>query len=294
MIVDARSSGFGATISGVTVRGGLADGDIEAIRAALDRYGVLVLHDQTFTDEEQLAFCERFGTVEHNPSDRRKRLGVAGMTDVSNINDDDEIFARDDERHLFSLANQLWHTDSSFKPVPACYSMLSCREATSSGGETEFADMRAAYDALQPETRSLVADLVTEHAFIHSRRMLGFEGSAPRVEAMPGARRPIVHVHAGSGRTSLYLASHALRIVGWPVPEGRLLLAELTEHATQAAFVYRHQWRRGDFVLWDNRCTMHRGLRYPTGERRDMRRTTTRDDVHSSLIVPVHEPVEAI
>ena len=220
-------------------------------------------------------------------------MNVAGLTDVSNIGEDDEIFARDDERHLFSLANQLWHTDSSFKPVPACYSMLSCHEATVTGGQTEFADMRAAYEALAPETKALVAELVAEHAFIHSRRMLGFEGSAARVEAMPGAMRPLVHVHAGSGRTSLYLASHALRILGWPVPEGRLLLAELTEHATQPAFVYRHQWRSGDFVLWDNRCTMHRGLRYPSSERRDIRRTTTRDDVNSSLIVAVEEAVEA-
>ena len=291
MNIDPQSSGFGATLTGIDVAGAVDDGTIEAIRAALDRYGVLVLHDQWFSDEQQLAFCERFGLVERTGSERRKRLGLSGLTDVSNINEDDEIFARDDERHLFSLANQLWHTDSSFKPIPACYSMLSCREATARGGDTEFADMRAAYDALSTETQALIAGLVAEHAFIHSRRVLGFDGEAPSIAAMPPVLRPLVHQHAGSGRMSMYLASHALRIIGWPVPEGRLLLMELTEHATQPAFIFRHRWTSGDFVLWDNRCTMHRGLRYAAGQRRDLRRTTTRDDVHSSLIV---EPREAV
>jgi alpha-ketoglutarate-dependent 2,4-dichlorophenoxyacetate dioxygenase len=284
MIVDVLRPEFVATICDIDVCRRLTDGEIEQIRAALDRYAVVVLHDQDLDDERQLAFCERFGPVERLTGGRRKRLGTPGLVDLANINEDDQIFARSDERHLFSLANQLWHTDSSFKPMPARYSMLSCREATSTGGETEFADLRAAYEALAPDLKATLAGLVAEHAFIHSRRILGFEGTVPSVESMPPVYRPIVHEHAGSERTSLYLASHASRILGWPVPEARLLLFELTEHAAQSQFVYRHTWRTGDFVLWDNRCTMHRGLRYAMTQRRDVRRVST-VDVDSRLVV---------
>ena len=294
MTVHALSAAFGAEVTGVDIAAGVSDGTIEVLRAALDRYGVLVLHGQQFSDEQQLAFCERFGTVELTGSGRRKRLDTAGLTDVSNINEDDEIFAGDDERHLFSLANRLWHTDSSFKAIPARYSMLSCREATADGGETEYADMRLAYDALPDRTRDAIGGLIAEHAFIHSRRVLGFTGSAPGIEAMPPALHPLVHIHAGSERPSLYLASHASHIAGMPVPQGRLLLMELTEHATNPQFVYRHRWQTGDFVLWDNRCTMHRGLPYPAGQRRDMRRTTTRDDIDSRLIVAAPENTAAL
>ena len=283
MIVEVLQPEFVALIREVDVRERLADDEIAQIHAALDRYAVVVLRDQNLDDEQQLAFAKRFGPVEATTSARRKRLGTPGLVDLANINDDDRIFARSDERHLFSLANQLWHTDSSFKPTPARYSMLSCREATTIGGETEFADLRAAYEALSPDVKATLDGLITEHAFIHSRRILGFEAAVPAVEAMPAVRRPIVHVHAGSERTSLYLASHASHILGWPVPEARLLLFELTEHATQPQFVYRHTWRTGDFVLWDNRCTIHRGLRYPMDQRRDVRRVSTAD-VDSRLV----------
>ena len=283
MQIDARPSGFGATLSGVAIGPVLSGTEIAEIRAALDRYGVVIFHDQFFSDAEQLGFAERFGQIEFI-SNRRSRLDSPGMMDVSNLNATGDVFARDDEQHLSSLANQLWHTDSSFSATPACYSMLSCREATMSGGDTQFADLRAAYDALEPETKILVGDLVAEHMFMHSRRVLGYEGAPPNAETLLAVPRPVVHEHAASGRMSLYLASHAFRIRGWPVPEGRLLLAELTEHATQPAFVYRHSWRNGDFVLWDNRCTMHRGLRYPNGQRRDLRRTTTNSDVESLIV----------
>ena len=276
MIVEILKPEFVARISGVDAGAGPTDGEIAEIHAALDRYAVVVLRGQHLDDDRQLAFARRFGTVEATTSARRKRLGVPGLVDLANINDDGEIFERSDEPHLFSLANQLWHTDSSFKSTPARYSMLSCRAATATG--------RAAYDALAPEVKATLDGLVTEHAFIHSRRVLGFEGNVPAVEAMQPVWRPIVHVHAGSERTSLYLASHASRILGWPVPEARLLLFELTEHAAQPQFVYRHTWQAGDFVLWDNRCTMHRGLRYPMDQRRDVRRVST-TDVDSRLMV---------
>jgi alpha-ketoglutarate-dependent 2,4-dichlorophenoxyacetate dioxygenase len=286
MIVDVRQPEFVALIDQVDVRSGPTDAEISEIHAALDRYAVIVLRGQDISDAQQLAFCERFGSVERLTGGRRNRLGTPGLVDLANINEDDRIFERADERHLFSLANQLWHTDSSFKPVPARYSMLSCREATTSGGETEFADLRAAYEALSSERKAMLDGLVTEHAFIHSRRVLGFEGTVPTVATLPAVHRPIVHVHAGSERASLYLASHASHILGWPVPEGRLLLFELIEYATQPQFVFRHTWRRGDFVLWDNRCTMHRGLRYPMDQRRDVRRVST-VDVDSRLTVNV-------
>jgi len=288
VIVEVREPEFAARISGIDAGDVLSDTEVAEIHAALDRYGVVVLRDQHLDDERQLAFAKRFGTVEGTTSVRRHRLGTPGLVDLANINDDDRIFDRSDEPHLFSLANQLWHTDSSFKTTPARYSMLSCREATRTGGETEFADLRAAYEALAPDVKATLEGLVTEHAFIHSRRVLGFEGNVPAVEAMQPVWRPIVHVHAGSERKSLYLASHASRILGWPVPEARLLLFELTEHAAQSQFVYRHTWQTGDFVLWDNRCTMHRGLRYPMDQRRDVRRVST-TDIDSRLTVDLAE-----
>jgi len=158
MIVDVRQPEFVALIDQVDVRSGPTDAEISEIHAALDRYAVVVLRGQDISDAQQLAFCERFGSIERLTGGRRNRLGTPGLVDLANINEDDRIFERADERHLFSLANQLWHTDSSFKPAPARYSMLSCREATTSGGETVFADLRAAYEALSTERKAMLVD----------------------------------------------------------------------------------------------------------------------------------------
>jgi alpha-ketoglutarate-dependent 2,4-dichlorophenoxyacetate dioxygenase len=292
MIVGQLHPRFGAEISDIDLRDGISDEDVAAIRAAVDRFGVLVFRGQHFADDEQLAFAQRFGPVTAGTSERRKRLKTPGLADLSNLNEDDEVMARDDARHLFSLANQLWHADLSFVPQVGCYSFLSCREAAAAGGETEYTDLREVYEAL-PEALKVEAEgAVTEHSFMHSRRILGFNAPVPEIEALPPMLRPLVYVHPESGRKSLYLASHASHIVGRPVPEGRLFLFRLMEFATQREFVYRHHWTNGDFIIWDNRCTMHRGLPYDPRQRRDIRRVTTRY-TGTALDVSEREPALA-
>jgi alpha-ketoglutarate-dependent 2,4-dichlorophenoxyacetate dioxygenase len=180
---------------------------------------------------------------------------------------------------MYSLGNRLWHTDASFQNPPARYSMLSAKSVPDADGETEYADMRAAYDALPASLQSQIAGLSAFHSIIYSRQTIGFTefSDAERAE-FPGAEQPLVRVHPGSHRQSVYIASHASHVVGWPVPDGRLLLRELMALATLPQFVYRHRWQVGDFVIWDNRCTMHRGLPFDeTTQFRDLRRVTTLD-----------------
>ena len=254
---------------------------VPAVVAAMDRYGVLVFHDQPFGDDEQIAFSQRFGELgtsvavtnpEHRPRfDKR-------LSDISNIDADNRIVPTDDRPWMAALANRLWHTDASFKATIASYSMLSARIIPSSGGETEFADLRAAYDALPARTKARIGNLQALHATAFSREKVGFGDYTPEERATHAPRpQPLVRVHPGSGRTTLYLAAHAGEIAGMTVPEGRMLLADLTEHATQREFVHRHSWRQHDFVIWDNRCTMHRGRDFDRNEVRDMRRTTVND-----------------
>jgi alpha-ketoglutarate-dependent 2,4-dichlorophenoxyacetate dioxygenase len=253
------------------------------IEAAFNRHGILVFPDQPVTDEQQLAFSRRFGPLEVNPNyagaTMRLRPDVA---DISNLDPEGRVLARDDRRNLFNLGNQLWHTDSSFKRVPAKCSLLSARELPSpgpmGGGETEFADLRAAWDAL-PEARKRQLDgLVVEHSIFRSRSQIGFADFNDEIfRELPPVTQALVRHHPASGRTSLYLASHASHIVGWPVEEGRALIEELISFATQPQFVHQHRWRVGDLVIWDNRCTMHRGRPYDDTQRRVLHRTTVSD-----------------
>jgi len=275
---------LGGEAAGIDIRNVPNGADVAAIHDAMDRYAVLVFRDQDITDEQQLEFTKRLGPVElmvggHITRPENSRLGRY-FADVSNLDQQGEKLARDDRRRLFNLGNRLWHSDSSFRAVPAKYSLLSGRIVTSEGGNTEFADMRAAYDALDDATKALIEDLVCEHSLIYSRGSLGFsELSAEERKAFAPVRQRLVRTHPATGRKSLYLSSHAGAIVGWPVPEARDLLRELTEHATQRQFVYAHRWRRFDFVMWDNRTTMHR-VRPFRDDRdvRDMRRTTVAGD----------------
>ena len=209
------------------------------------------------------------------------------MNDVSNLGEDNRPLARDDRRRLFNLGNQLWHSDSSFRAIPAKYSLLSGRIVVEKGGNTEFADMRAAYDALDDETKALIEELVCEHSLLYSRGLLGFRGDRRGARDVP-AGAPAPRAHASGDRPQVALsASHAGTIVGWPVPEARALLRDLTEHATQPQFVYSHKWRQYDLVMWDNRQTMHRVRRFDESLVRDMRRTTVAGDA------PTAEQVEA-
>jgi alpha-ketoglutarate-dependent 2,4-dichlorophenoxyacetate dioxygenase len=274
---------FAGEVSGVDLRRPLSNEEAVAIEEGMNRYAVLVFHDQDITDEQQIAFSRNFGEIEPSvggtvTKDHERRLGY-DLADISNLDKENKVFARDDRRRLFNLGNMLWHSDSSFRAIPAKFSLLSARTIPGSGGNTEFADMRAAYDALDDATKAEIEDLVCEHSLMYSRGLLGFGPFSPEEQKMfAPVRQRLVRTHPASKRKSLFLASHAGAIIGWPMPEARAFLRDLTEHATQRQFVYAHQWRRYDLVIWDNRATMHRARRYDEKEVRDMRRTTLRGD----------------
>jgi alpha-ketoglutarate-dependent 2,4-dichlorophenoxyacetate dioxygenase len=271
---------FAAEVSGIDCRRPIDQAEITAIEQGMDRYAVLVFRDQPLTDAEQIAFTRQFGEIEsyttpgHIRRTGEQRLGP-GIADFSNLDKHGNIISAEERTWFFKLGDRLWHSDSSFRPVPAKYSLLSGRVIPSWGANTEFADMRAAYDALDPRTKAEIADLVCEHSLIYSREAIGFtELTAEEIRAFAPVRHPLVRVHPTSGQKSLFLASHAGAIVGWTIPEARMFLRDLTEHATQPEFVYSHQWRVGDLVVWDNRATMHRARRFDRDEIRDVRRTT--------------------
>jgi alpha-ketoglutarate-dependent 2,4-dichlorophenoxyacetate dioxygenase len=274
---------FAAEVEGVDLTRSLSPDEVAAIHAGMDTYAVLVFHDQRIDDAQQLAFTRSLGEIEHSigaslraPDEYRLPTTFA---DVSNLDKDNKPYARDDRRRLFAIGNRLWHSDSSFKVVPAKYSLLHARSIPSKGGNTEFADMRAAYDALDAESKAEVEDLICEHSQIYSRQQIGFFDLTEEERArFKPVRQRLVRTHPVTGRKSLYLASHAGAIVGWPVPEARCFLRDLVEHATQREFVYSHTWRVGDLVMWDNRQVMHRGRPFPAHEPRDVRRTTLAGD----------------
>jgi alpha-ketoglutarate-dependent 2,4-dichlorophenoxyacetate dioxygenase len=283
---------FAAEVEGIDMRKPLAPDEVAAIHAGMNEYAVLVFHDQYIDDEQQLAFSRSLGELERAigtslraPDEYRLPNTFA---DVSNLDKDNKTFARDDRRRLFAIGNRLWHSDSSFKVIPAKYSLLHARSIPSRGGNTEFADMRAAYDALDAETRAEIEDLVCEHSQLFSRQQLGFfDFTDEERERFKPVRQRLVRTHPATGRKSIYLSSHAGSILGWPVPEARAFLRDLTEHATQRQFVYSHTWRVGDLVMWDNRRTMHRGRPFPAHEPRDVRRTTLVGDGPTVAQAPV-------
>lgn len=271
--------GFVGEVSGVDITQPLNTEQVAALEAGMDRYAVLVYHDQRVSDDQQKAFSINFGPLEHtaggNLTKAAERRLDAYMADVSNLGVDQKPLARDDRRRLFNLGNQLWHSDSSFRAVPAKYSLLSGRIVVDAGGNTEFADMRAAYDALDAKTKADIEDLVCEHSLIYSRGTLGFtELSDEEKQMFKPVRQRLVRVHPVTGRKSLYLSSHAGTIIGWPMPEARAFLRDLNEHAVQSRFTYSHRWTEYDLVVWDNRSTMHRVRRFDETMVRDMRRTT--------------------
>ena len=255
---------------------------LEGIRAGMDRYAVLVFRDQPLTDADQLGFAQRLDGALHAKTGisalQKSRFGNEALTDISNVTDRGEIMQAEDRRRAYSLANRLWHTDASFQTPPGRYSMLHARVVPPVAADTEYADMRTAYDELPAAVKAKIEGLEAHHSIAYSRQTLGFEFSEDEKERLKGAVHPLVRTLPRSQRKSLYLASHAFRILGWPVPDGRLLLKDLIEHATQPRFVYRHSWRVGDLVIWDNRCTMHRATPFEDLQhRRELRRVTTLD-----------------
>jgi alpha-ketoglutarate-dependent 2,4-dichlorophenoxyacetate dioxygenase len=275
---------FVGEVSGVDVGRPIDAATLAALNAAIDRYAVLVLPGQGLDDERQMAFARNFGELElpRSGAAKVKRRLRAEIADISNLDEESQVRGRDDPRRFDQLGNRLWHTDGSFRRIPAALSMLYAHRVPGpsprGNGETEFADMRAAYDALDEQRKEEMADLVALHDIAWSRGQLGFsELLFGEKQVLPPVPQRVVRTHPGSERKVLYVAAHASEIVGWPVPEGRLLLRELIEHATQREFVYRHDWRQGDLVIWDNRATMHRGRGFDETRIRDLRRVTTRD-----------------
>lgn len=280
--VHAITPTFAAEIGDIDLRQPLADAEFEKLEEVFNTYSVLVFPDQPFREGDQLAFSARFGPLETTIQKFRKgvklRLGPE-FADVSNIGADNEVLPQDSERRLFNSGNRLWHTDSSFRLVPSKCSLLHASSIPPVGGQTEFADLRAAYDDLPAAKKERLEGLVAEHSIRESRAKIGYhQFTQDEIDSMPAAPQVVVRTHAGSGRRTLYLASHAGKIFGMDDGEGKALLAELIAHATQRQFVYSHRWRTHDLVIWDNRCTMHRGLPFDDLRyKRDMRRTTVRD-----------------
>jgi alpha-ketoglutarate-dependent 2,4-dichlorophenoxyacetate dioxygenase len=276
---------IGAEVSGLDVSAPLDDRTLDELWRAIDRHCVLVLRGQSITDAQLKGFASRFGALEIGRGalqGGKRRLDIPEIGDISNLDVDSNIRARDDRRRLDSLGNRLWHTDASYMKVPVVLGMLFAvavpPASALGGGETEFADMRAAYDALDDDIKATIDGLVVEHDIFWSRGQIGFTEFPPgEREKYPPSPQRLVRRHPGSGRKTLYLSAHASHIVGWPVAEGRLLLHDLNTHATQRQFVYSHKWVKGDLVIWDNRCTMHRGRPHDESQPRDLRRATTLD-----------------
>ena len=279
---------FAGEVSGVNLREPLVAVDIAAIHDGMNRHGILVCHDQGMTPEQQREMTRQFGTLElgfakvagrdREFAGKPARTGYAEVADMSNLGIDNRPVERTDKKIVGNMANQLWHSDSSFQKPAARYSLLLAVQLPSWGGETEFCDLRAAYDGLEPRMTADIDELEAEHYSLHSRIMLGDDEYSEQARSVfAPVTWPIVRTHPGSLRKLLFIGAHARRVIGMTVAEGRILLMDLLEHATQPRFVYRHTWRAGDLVIWDNRATLHRGRRWDMNEGRELRRTTTTD-----------------
>jgi alpha-ketoglutarate-dependent 2,4-dichlorophenoxyacetate dioxygenase len=283
--INPLGNRFAAEVAGLDLGAAIDDAGIAAIWRAIDEFCVLVFRDQSLSDRQLHDFAARFGPLEIGRAAARpgrRRLSIPQIGDISNLDEDNRVRDLFDRRRLDSLGNRLWHTDASYMPVPVVLGMLHAvalpPPSPFGNGETEFADMRAAYDALPDATKAAINDLVVEHDVFWSRALVGFtEFPQAEKDQYPPSPQRLVRTHPGSKRKTLYLSAHGSHIVGWPVADGRLLLLDLSAHATQDRFVYRHEWRVGDLVIWDNRCTMHRGRPHDETKARDLRRATTLD-----------------
>jgi alpha-ketoglutarate-dependent 2,4-dichlorophenoxyacetate dioxygenase len=298
MVVYPVTENFAAEIGDVDLAQPLSTAQLAEIEAAFNRYAVLVFPDQQLSQEQHLAFARNFGPLETSVHAARKDAKLrlrADLGDISNLDPGDTIWGQDSRKRMYEMANRLWHSDSSFKRTPARASLLYAHVIPPVGGQTEYADMRAAYDALPDAMKQRLRGLVAEHAIMFSRKKLGFEDfSEEERSAYPPVPQTLLRRHPGSGRMGLFLASHAGRIFGMPEEESRALLQQLIDHATQRQFVYTHRWRVHDLVMWDNRCTMHRGRPYDDLRwTREMHRATTSDVAPTCEQEGIAEPVAA-
>ena len=272
---------FGAEVSGVDITQPLDEATQREILAIQDQWGVTVWRDTGLTDETHVAFSRIFGHLElaPRPAGRPARYQHQELFDAGNLDAEGKIITNEMIR-LHKKGDRLWHTDSSFMPMRSAYSLLLCHEAPPVDGETWFADTRTAYEDLPQATKDRIENLEADHSIWWSRKQAGYPFTEEEVEARPSARHPLVHIHAGSGRKTMYIAAHAKDIVGMPKDEGRALLRELIEFATQPKYIFRVRYEPGDMVIWDNLCSMHRGGEFDeVNHRRDMRRTTVREGV---------------
>jgi alpha-ketoglutarate-dependent 2,4-dichlorophenoxyacetate dioxygenase len=280
---------FAAEVRGVDIASGVDEDAIQALACAIDRYAVVVLPDQDIDDRQHVAFTARFGEIEPSVTryrpDNAQRIATREIVDVSNLDENGRPRPMHDRLRMMLLGNRLWHTDSSFRQVPGALSMLHGRIIPPSGGETEFCDLRSAYERLPGWLRERIESATAVHSLMHSREQLGFSDFSPEERAaLPPVEHPMVRTSPADGRKALYMGSHASHIVGLPVPEGRMLLRDLLDHATRREFVYSHSWRANDLVIWDNRCTLHRGMPFDETHPRDVRRVTTSHTVERSVL----------
>ncbi len=277
---------FAAEVSTISLRETFDESTLAEIRKGMDVYAVLVFRRQTLTDSEQMDFAQRLDGELHSKTGAsalgKTRLGSEAIADISNVSSEGSLLEQQDRKRLYSLGNRLWHTDASFQDPAGRYSMLHARALPPVDADTLFADERAAFDALDDKTKTFLEGLTCHHSIVHSRQTLGFDFSDEEKLRLPGAFHPFVRNLKRAGRKSLYLASHAGQVMEMSLPEGRLLIWEMIQHATQPEFVYRHKWQDGDLVIWDNRCTMHRATPFDDAKyRRELRRVTTLDLVEA-------------
>ena len=270
---------FAAEASGLDLRTINAE-EAGEIERAMNRFAVLVWRGQPLTEAQQIALGAHFGPLDTGLKKARKRPGRHAqeeIIDISNVTPEGGLYDRASPATISNLANQLWHSDSSFQKPSAKFSMLSAVVVAKDGGQTEFADLRAAYDALAEDLKREIEHKSAEHYAWHSREWLGDTITEEQARIFPPVQWPLVRVHPGSGRKVLFVGIHCTKVIGMTLAEGRMLLSELMEHATQRELVYRHEWSVGDLVMWDNRCTLHRGRRFDLAARRELRRVTSED-----------------
>lgn len=276
------AASFGAEVDSVDISRPLSSAEVGTLDEAMARYGVLVFRGQSLTPDAQLRFAQHFGNLDlgfKKASKSPNRLGQEHVLDISNVDESGNVAARSHRKIVGNLANQLWHSDSSFQNPPARYSMLHAVVLPSFGGETEFADVCGAYDCLSETMKQQLQGLHAQHWALHSRFLLGdTDYTEEQRQAIPPVSWPVVREHPISRRKLLFIGAHASHIDELSIAEGRLLLLDLLEHATQPKFVYRHSWKPGDVVMWDNRSTLHRGRPFDLSVRRELRRTTTLEE----------------
>lgn len=275
-------STFMARVHDIDLRLVSDEATLSTLRAAMAQYGVLVFRDQQLSGQEQIAFAQRLDGELHRKTSSaviaKNRYGDEALTDISNVGEKGQILQAKDRRRINNISNRIWHTDASFEDPAGRYSMLYARTIPSVRADTQFADMRTAYEHLDADMQSLIDGLHAHHSIVYSRHVMGFDFSPEEAARLPGAVHPLVRSFSETPRKSLYLASHASRIVEWPIPEGRLLLKDLMEHAVQREFIHHHEWAVGDLVIWDNRMTMHRARPYDDEKyKRELTRVTTLD-----------------